>query len=387
MSHRWSALRYLAALTLFAVGVRLVPCWWCSRDASAWWRGDSDLQDRLSRGVDRFIEADLGRGDFSTGHRKYDGEWLFATYMMAGMGHGQLALARPETRTHALQQMRRCVRRLTSHELRAFDREAWGHDPLATLGLGRGADHGAYLGYLNLLLSLERRLHGGSGPGSQLNDRVTATLLRRLRTSPILLLQSYPREAYPIDNCAVVGSIGLHARATGKEVPPLLKRWERRIRERYLAPDTGLLIQRVHPTSGSSLDAPRGSGTALCAYFTSFALPRLSKDLYAALRRHLMGGLLGFGMVREYPPLHPGGAGDIDSGPVILGYGVSATGFALGPARIHGDPSGFTRLLGTAVLFGAPVATDRRLEFATGGPVGNAILFAMLTATRGEDQE
>jgi hypothetical protein len=373
-------LRRLAALALLAVGVRLIPCWWCSREASAWWRGDADLQDRLARGVDRFIAADLGRGDFSTGDRKYDGEWLFATYMMAGMGHGQLALARPGTRSRGLPQMRRCVRRLTSPELRAFDREAWGHDPLASLDLGRSADHGAYLGYLNLLLSLERRLQ--EGPGSRLNDRITAALLRRLGASPLLLLQSYPGEVYPVDNCAVVGSIGLHARATGRQPPPLLERWERRVRERYLAPDTGLLIQRVHPTSGSSLDAPRGSGTALCAYFTSFALPRLSKDLYAALRRHLMGSLLGFGVVREYPPHHGGGPGDIDSGPVILGYGVSATGFALGPARLHDDASSFSRLLGTAVLFGAPMVRDRRLEFVSGGPLGNAILFAMLTASR-----
>jgi len=84
-------------------------------------------------------------------------------------------------------------------------------------------------------------------------------------------------------------------------------------------------------------------------------------------------------MVREYPHGHSG-SGDIDSGPVILGYGVSATGFALGPARIHGDQALFGRLLRTAVLFGAPLQRKDTLEFVSGGPLGNAILFAMLTA-------
>ena len=375
-------LRHLVALTLAIVAIRLVPCWWCSRVAPSWFRGDPDLQDSLARGVVRWIESDLGRQSFSTGNRKFDGEWLFGSQMMAGLGLAQIALARPERRAALLPAVQRCVERMISTRLRAFDREAWGNDPLQTLGIDRGADHAAYLGYLNLLLGLEREL-APRGPHAALHDRVSRALASRLRRSPIGLLQSYPGEVYPVDNCAAAASIGLHARVSGTgegEAAGLLARWERRLRERYLQRGTGLLVQRVHAERGSSLDAPRGSGTALCAYFTAFALPGLSRDLHRAVRRHLAGGLLGFGMVREYPAGH-GGAGDIDSGPVILGYGVSATGFALGPARIHGDDALFSGLLSTAVLFGAPLDRgDAGLEFVSGGPLGNAILLAMLTA-------
>lgn len=379
---RLRPLRHLIALALALAALRLVPCWWCSRAAPRWLHGDRDLQDGLARGVARWIERDLGRQSFSTGSRKFDGEWLFGSHMMAGLGLGQIARARPERRAALLPAIQRCVERMISAKLRAFDREAWGNDPLQTLEVDRGADHVAYLGYLNLLLGLEREL-APRGPHAALHDRVSRSLASRLRRAPIGLLQSYPGEVYPVDNCAAAASIGLHARVTGaggREAARLLTRWERRLRERYLQRGTGLLIQRVHAQRGSSLDAPRGSGTALCAYFASFALPGLSRDLHRAVKRHLAGGLLGFGMIREYPAGH-GGAGDIDSGPVILGYGVSATGFALGPARIHDDAELFRGLLSTAVLFGAPLDRgDDGLEFVSGGPLGNAILLAMLTA-------
>jgi len=126
---------------------------------------------------------------------------------------------------------------MLSPELRGFDREAWGSDPLQSLSVDRGADHVAYLGYLNLLLGLERVLAPKTRHAA-LNDRITSALVRRLERAPLLLLQSYPREVYPVDNCAVAGSIALRDRATGSDHSVLLDRWSRRLRERYLHPET-----------------------------------------------------------------------------------------------------------------------------------------------------
>jgi len=99
------------------------------------------------------------------------------------------------------------------------------------------------------------------------------------------------------------------------------------------------------------------------------------------VRRELGDSLLGFGFVREYPR-HMAGQGDIDSGPVLFGYGVSPTGFALEDARMYGDRAYFRKLYATAHLFGAPTVSRKRVNFTTGGPLGNALLFAMLTAPR-----
>jgi len=380
---RGRVLRYGLAVVALAAGVRLVPHWWCERGAVDWYRG-GELPRALGRGTARWIAEDLSEQDFTTGHSKYDGEWLFATYMMAGMGFGQLALSDPGRRQEHLRLLDRCVERLISPQLRRFDALAWGDDPLESLARD-DKDHAAYLGYLNLLLSLQRRLDPGRARHARLNDRVTRALVRRLEASPLLLLRSYPAEVFPVDNAAVVGSIGLHDRATGADHSRLLERWASRLSQRAVDRASGLLFQQVHHRSGAGADAPRASGTALAVYFLSFSHPRLSAALYQALRTRQADTLLGFGVVREYGPGHAG-CGDIDSGPVVLGYGVSATGFSLGASRIHGDEATFRRLFGTLHLFGAPVRRGDRLELVTGGPLGNALMLAMLTAPRPVNQ-
>ena len=89
--------------------------------------------------------------------------------------------------------------------------------------------------------------------------------------------------------------------------------------------------------------------------------------------------LLGFGAIREYAPGHDG-LGDVDSGPVVLGVSVSATGFALAPARASGRFEDFESLFRTTELFGMPVELSGRERFVTGGPIGNALLLALLTS-------
>ena len=75
--------------------------------------------------------------------------------------------------------------------------------------------------------------------------------------------------------------------------------------------------------------------------------------------------------------------GDIDSGPVPLGVGVSSSGFTLAGTRIFRDRGLFTALFRTVYLFGAPLDRAGRRRFVTGGPLGNAIMLAMLTAGPG----
>ena len=65
---------------------------------------------------------------------------------------------------------------------------------------------------------------------------------------------------------------------------------------------------------------------------------------------------------------------------MVLGVSISATGFGLAASRIHGDAETFESLWSTAYLFGAPVDRDGTRSFALGGPLGDAMMFAVLTA-------
>lgn len=367
----------LVGAALFVLGVSFVPYWWCSRQADACYQGDAILQQKLARGVETWVEKGLARRDFHTGSSQFDGEWLFGSYLMAGFGFAQSARAHPSLRERHVRLLEVCITRLLTPEVRAFDGEMWRSDPIDSLD--SPAHHAAFLGYFNLLLGLHRQLDPQSR-FADLHDRITAALVRRLKASPIGLLESYPNETYPVDNCAVIASIAVHSRVTDTDRKEFLGHCYRTLREKCIDPKSGLLIQAVYSRDGTPVDDPRGSGTTLGLYFLSFADMDLSADLYRAVRRELFDTVFGFGGVKEYPAGLRRTVGDIDSGPVVFGYGFSPTGFLISGARIHGDRNAFKRLFATAYACGAPYERKGKLNFVTGASLGDAILFAMLTA-------
>lgn len=355
------------------IGVRLVALWH-AHPAGALYDGDRDAQDALARGVDRWVDTELERGDFSTGDARYDGEWLFATRMMAALGYAQLAIEHPETREENAARIDRCLAAITDPRARVFDREAWGSDAIDDLGSER--PHVAYLGYLALALSLARLVDPDTR-FAPLEQRIVDHLAARFGASELDLLETYPGEIYPIDNTSFFGALAVHDRATGQDHGALLERLLEGL-GRYRDPHTGLLYQSVHPADGAPVDGARGSGTALAAYFLSFADRALSRSLGESIDEQLANDLLGFGTVREYP-LGEGGFGDVDSGPVIFGQGVSVTGFSIALARIHGDRDAFEARYATASFFGGPIDSGGT-HYALGGPIGDALLFALTTA-------
>ncbi|HBP21439.1 MAG TPA: hypothetical protein DEA08_27080 [Planctomycetes bacterium] len=376
---RW-LLRLLSLLSALLLSAAVLAPRYCALGWEQPYEGQRAWARAQGAGVARWVEADLEREGFATGSARFDGEWWFGTYLMAGLGYVQTAREHPELAERHLALAARCVERLLEPRVRAFDAEAWlGEDALDSLAGPNG--HAAYLGYLNLLLGLLRE-QDPSTPHAALNDRISAALARRFAAAPHGLIATYPGELYPVDNSAGIASLAVHARATRSPASPAVAAWVARVRAAYLDPETGLLVQAVSSSTGQPSDAPRGSGSALAAYFLAYADPALSRDLYRAVDAQLSERFLGFGVVREYPATVPGGAGDIDSGPLILGYSVSATGFTLAGARIHGDPAAFARIYATAWLFGAPTSRGEALRFAAGGPLGDALLFALMSAPR-----
>lgn len=357
--------------------MRFVPSRICRRDAPKYFAGDKRQVDMLLHGTGKQVERMTQTVQFRTGSKRFDGEWAMGTNLMTAIGSAQVAMQHPKSRDEALVILRLAMDRLADPNTRAYDGDAWNQDALRSLGEDE-RDHGAFLMYYAFALGMDR-LADPDHADAQLFDQVIETLLRRAKKRPVMLLDSYPGETYPVDNAVFIGALGLHAKATGASYDPFLDKWEALARSQWIEPKTGLLYQAVDGANGAKRDVARGSGTAAAAYYLSFARPSLSRDLWNALRTHLYRELLGFGLVREFVG---SGRGDVDSGPVIFGLGVSATGFAIGAARAHGDERAFSTLYGSAHLMGLPVDGNEARNFVSGGPIGDAILFAMLTAPK-----
>lgn len=331
----------------------------------------ADVAPALGRGVGAWIDRGVAVDDFGTGHAGFDREWLFGSYQMAALGYGRLAAADPDNRAAWLARMEACLDRLRDRDTRAFDTRSWNEEPFAS---DRG--HAAWLGYTGLAFSLHRTLVPDS-PYAADEARIADALAVRLAAHP--LPETYPGERYPVDIAAGVGALLLHARATGGD-DALPRRWLDETLPTLRDADTGLLVQAVD-ARGRPVDRPRGSGTFLASWFLGLAGAPEGAALYRAGRAALYDEVLGLGVMREYPADRPG-AGDIDSGPIFLGYGVSPTGFAIGAAALAGDRETARSLFATAEAFGGPEDTVDDAgapvrRYRAGGPIGDTILFAM----------
>ncbi len=295
-------------------------------------------------------------------------------YQMAALGLGQLSLERPASRAQYLPAIRECVARLREPAVTGFGEDAWGRAGLDDLESDRGH---AYLGYTNLAFGMLRLLEPSS-PIASLHDRVSEALARRLQAAGTGVIETYPDEAYPADVAAVAASIALYDRATGADHRALLTRFTAVLRQRYVEPRSGLLYQSVDAASGRPRGPARASGSALAAYFLSFVDHDLARQLFGAVARQ-GATFLGFGGVREYPSF-VSGSSDIDSGPLFFGVSASASAFALAGARMYGHSEIFRELVRTATLVGVPRRSGDAWRFATGAPLGNAIVLAALTA-------
>jgi hypothetical protein len=283
----------------------------------------------------------------------------------------QVVLRHPELDGELGPELDRAVEEVLAPEARAFSAMRWGSDPLEGTSLDH--DHAAYLGYAGFAVGLASWAHPRwSGERARIADRLRERVLAAGSGWP----ETYPGEAYPVDVAAGVAALALDEtdRASSAARRAGLARVRSAIDEA-----SGLLVQAVDPASGQPVDRPRGSGTFLAAYFLLPADAELARGLYQA-GRGLLATRLGFLGARELLP-GAGGGGDVDSGPIVLDLGVSASGFALAGARASGDAETFLGIAATARLFGVPVERDDGgVVHLAGGPLGDAILCATRTA-------
>ncbi|HHO50653.1 MAG TPA: hypothetical protein ENK18_07200 [Deltaproteobacteria bacterium] len=350
----------------------ILPRILCDPPAHRLWSGDRDAQVALADTVARYVQASPDPIYYHTGLLRFDGQSAVAIDQMALLGLGQVVTRHPELAERYLPAMHAAADHLADRRQLTYAAHAYGSSGLVRLDPGEGH---AYLGYHALGLGMLRRIEPQM-PHAALHDRLIRDLSRRLFASSTGLIETYPGELWPPDVSAVAGAIGLHASATGAQRPAALDRWAERFVRCSVHADSGMLRQRVYACGQGK---PRGSGTALAAYFLSFSNPELSLRLHQSLAQGAERSLLGFSALREHP-VGFSGRGDVDSGPVIAGVSIGATGFGLGAARVAGDRGLFVRLHRTTRLFGVSMPHGGERGFAVGGALGNALLLAMLTA-------
>lgn len=367
-------MKTLLALGAAALVVRLVAPSWYGRDAAGWLDDRAELPLALAHEQVLFEARDTDSRQAQ--QNRFAGEWALVTHQMTAIGLAQVVLAHPEEKAALGPTLRTAALRSWLVEMRAFGTRAWfGEDVLAHPETPHGH---AYMGYPALAIGMARLVEPKGFPPdvAAQHDALIAAFERRLLASPTALIETYPGQAYPTDVASVAAAIAVHGRVTGVDHSKVLAHWAKQLRRVQVDQASGFVHQRMS-VDGTPQDVPRGSGTGLAAWYAGFVDREIAHELTKALLAHERT-FAGFGGIAEFDQRE--GHGDIDSGPVVLGVSVAATGFSLAPFRAFGHRDEFTRLYRTTTLFGLPVRREGALCFRTGGPIGNALLLAMLTS-------
>jgi hypothetical protein len=169
-----------------------------------------------------------------------------------------------------------------------------------------------------------------------LRDQVE-TLARDLDASELGLLHDYPGECYPIDVLAAIGFIRRADAVLGTDHRAFVARSLRAF-EGARADALGLVPYRVDLPSGAEVQPARGIGTSWILLFAPELWPDRASDWYARYEDAFWqdrGWAAGF---REYARGTPGSEWtfEIDAGPVLDGFGSSASAFGIAAARRNG---------------------------------------------------
>lgn len=239
--------------------------------------------------------------------------------------------------------------------------------------------HSLFLdGEIALMLAARRVVEEKPEYKILLTDRVNA-IVERFQHSRRRLLESYPDECWMFDHCVALDAIKLADYLDGSDHSVLIQDWLAMARTRLVDPKTGLLITSFE-TGGTPLDGPEGSTIWMVAHSLQLLDEDFARDQYQRARKELGAITLGFGYAHEWPKTWKGPA-DVDSGPIIPGFEISAgsSGMALIGASAFDDREFLQSLAATLEFAAFPSRTGGRLKYCASNQVGDAALLYAAT--------
>jgi len=196
----------------------------------------------------------------------------------------------------------------------------------------------------------------------------------------IPFIETYPNAVWPADFIIGIAALRLHDNIFEPKFSDVIAEWLKEC-EKRLDTETGLIPHSANPNTGYSAEGARGSSQSLILRFLYVIDEDFAKEQYLIFKKLFVKTLFGLPCVREYP-INASGTKDIDSGPVILGIGASATIVTLGTARTFNDFNLAKSLEQTFETFGLPRRYDSKKKYLFGNlPIGDAFLVWSKVAT------
>jgi len=165
------------------------------------------------------------------------------------------------------------------------------------------------------------------------------SLAKELDESPHGLLDDYPGQCYPVDILPAIAAIRRADAVLGTDHSEFAARAIRGFQDERLDRHTGLPAYVVDSKTGRARDSARGVGLSYMLIWAAELWPETAESWYGQYEKQFWQEGTWFAGFREFP--HDIDVGwlnmtDVDAGPIIDGYGVGASAFGVGAARVMG---------------------------------------------------
>lgn len=310
---------------------------------------------------------------------QFQGEWALYTCSMLSASLVNISSIYPETRNENIHHIDKLIQIVMSPELKEYDKERWGEDPLESLD-GENS-HISYISHLAWMISGYKAL-GGDKKYDDLFSDLCKTMNRRIKHSECLCLPTYPNEPiYIPDMLVAIVALQQYSQMNNCIYSQTIQQWLENAKTKWTDKETGLLVSFV-TANGTQIEGMpiKGSYSALnCSYLT-YIDETFAKEQYQRLKQSFWkeGFISGFKEYHDYNCLF---ALDIDAGPIIAGLSPSGTAFATGAITYFADTAVRNKILLTAEIAGNTIHWNNQKHYALAeiAIVGEAIMLAMRT--------
>ena len=203
--------------------------------------------------------------------------------------------------------------------------------------------YGYYLEHLNIVLGSYYQLFDDKY--AELNHRVSRYLMQETLAQKNVHARLIPhvRMRWSADQAAILHSLWLFDQNTGSSLSDEpIARWKDYMEAHMRHSGTGLYATEVMNVKAYSKE-PRGCACSYLTHYTADFAPDIALEQWQLMKQHLWTKSMGLQGFREYREDYQG-QWTPDSGPIIGGLGVAATGLGIKAAASVKDDEAFDAL-------------------------------------------
>lgn len=240
-----------------------------------------------------------------------------------------------------------------------------------------------YLGWKNYLLAKKLILLNSKKITPKEDDVntylfQTKQLVDAYTKKQIPFLESYTALSWPADNTVAVASIGLFEKIIDDRYHSFIKDW---VKKAKVSTDSlGLLPHKVDYQTNQTLSNGRGCSMSLMLTFLPDIDKEFAKQQFNLYYKYFLDKRLFLPGIREYP-LGINGKGDVDSGPVILQIGGSASIVGIKSLVINGKTEDALKIRNCVEGFGAALTIHDKKRYLFGTWIMADIFIAWANAS------